>query len=560
MTRIAKPQNIIRVQSPHLSDRAPFLTAGYVLVALLCLPLFFVGLGNPPLIDPDEPVYAATGRAMLAGGHFANWWSPHYNGTLWFDKPPMTYWLIGLSMKLFGPNAFAARLPSALCAAILVALTAYFAKKLWLRSTFAGIWAGLVIATSLQTIILARAAVTDMILAVLLTAAMLGMWNWLADERSKGFLILAGVATGLAALTKGPVAIVLVGVTVLLYLIFTKQAARLLSPLLWLSLLIAIAVALPWYASMIHEHGSLFINGFLEANNLTRYLRAEHPTTSSPIWFLPVLLGFIFPWSLPLVLSLVSGWKLVRQGDRAALFLIIWIVWVFIFFSASQTKLLTYIYPLYPMAAVLIGRWIDSEPSRKERITCAIFFAAIALASASILPEYISRGNGLTGARPALEQIDLVFVVMGVLTLLSLLPVFEWQRLRRQLVFAFPAICLALFFPLVALSAVWKQSLPDLALVDMAQFIGANTPPTQKTIALGLKRPSLVYYSSRSVYFTDDPKLTALLVSSPPYPYCAVKTTGNGNVLTVLNNYLPPRHYKIVLHSGLKYVLIKYQP
>ena len=557
---MANRQTIIPIRSSNISDSKPFIAVGYILVFALCIPLFFIGLGCPPLIDPDEPVYAATGRTMLLSHRFADWWSPHYNGALWFDKPPMTYWLIGLSMKAFGPTALAARIPSAICALLLTALTVYLANRFWPRTVSAGIWAAAAIATSLQTLVLARAAVTDMILAVFLTTAVIGMWNWLNDERETGWLLAAGMATGLATLTKGPVAIVLVGGCVLFFLLLTRQASRILTPSLWLSLLISIVIALPWYLSMIHLHGSMFITGFLEANNLTRYLKPEHPQTSSALWFLPVLLGFIFPWTAPLLLSLKSAWGASVKGDRASLFALVWIAWVFIFFSASQTKLLTYIYPLYPLAACLIGRWIDEEPTRNGRVACGIVFAIVAALIAVILPGYVSRGNGLTSARSVLEQIDLVFAVSAVLALVSLTKFFDTQHLRRQAVFAVPVAAMALFFPLVALASVWKHDLPDLALIQMAGYIKDQTPPNRPTIALGLKRQSLVFYSSRPIIFTDDRQAAANYMKASPYPFCALKISNNEDVLGELEKYLPPDHCKIVLHSGLKYVLIKYQP
>jgi 4-amino-4-deoxy-L-arabinose transferase-like glycosyltransferase len=527
----------------------------FVLLVGICIPLFFIGLGVPPLIDPDEPVYAATGLAALHSGTFAGWWSPHYNGGLWFDKPPVTYWLIGLSLKLFGQSALAARLPSALCAVIVVILSALSAKSLWPASRTAGLWAGVAIATCLQTVVLARAAVTDMILAALLTGAFIGLWRWLNDRKLTGSILLTGLLTGLATLTKGPVAVVLIGGTALFYLLLTRQFIRLLSPILWLSLLIAIAVALPWYLSMVHLHGSLFVQGFLEANNLTRYLQPEHPQTSSFVWFLPVLLGFIFPWSIPLICAVDAAIVAAIRGERASLAALIWVGWVFLFFSFSQTKLLTYIYPLYPIAAALIGRWIDQEPGRWSRIVCGIVFSIVAVLIAVILPGYVARGNGLVGARPVLEQVTVVFVLSALGVIMSLFVSNNANGRWRQAVYAIPAACLTIFFPLVAVATVWHQSLPDLSMVDMSAYINHTTPPGQPVVALTLKKPSLVFYSARPVIFTDSASEAANDLVKTPELLCAVKT----DFLPQLVQALPTHRYKIVLHSGPKYVLIRYQ-
>jgi 4-amino-4-deoxy-L-arabinose transferase-like glycosyltransferase len=463
-------------------------------------------------------------------------------------------------MKVFGPTALAARFPSALCALLLVLLVAYLTRRLWPRTNFAGFWAGGVLATSFETIFLARAAVTDMILALLLTAAMVGMWNWLADERKIGWLILAGITTGLATLTKGPVAIVLVGGTVLFYLLLTKQAARLLAPMLWIALLIAVAVALPWYISMIHEHGSLFVQGFLEANNLTRYLSAEHPKTSSMFWYLPVLLGFIFPWTVPLVCSLWAVWGAMRRGDRGALISLIWITWVFVFFSASQTKLLTYIYPLFPMAAAVIGFWIESAATRKQRLVCGIVFAVIAGLISVVLPGYVSRGNGLVAARQVLQQVDVIFAVSLVLEVVFLNKRFERSAGVQRFVFVVPALCMAAFFACVALAPLWQTSIPELSMTKAASYIKANSSPDEVCVAVSCKKPSLVFYASRNFLFVDDRKAAASAMMVRPYPLCLVKQPRHEDVVAEVAGYIPKGHCKIVSHSDLKYVLIKYQP
>jgi 4-amino-4-deoxy-L-arabinose transferase-like glycosyltransferase len=551
--------NGINVAKGDPAVNKTLVRGSYLIIFLLCIPLFFIGLGNPPLIDPDEPVYAATGRTMLLSGHFAGWWSPHYNGALWFDKPPMTYWLIGLSMKLFGGTALAARFPSAVCALLLVILTGVLCKRLWPRTVLAGFWASIAIATCVQTVILARAAVTDMILALLLTMALIGLWNWLIDERDLWSLVLMGAATGLSTLTKGPVAIVLVGGTVLFFLLITKQASRLRNPFLWLSLFVALLISLPWYLSMIHEHGNLFVQGFLEANNLTRYVHSEHPQTSSPLWFAPVLLGFIFPWTVPLLFSVWAAVRSARAGDRGALLAIIWIGWVFVFFSASQTKLLTYIYPLYPAAAVLIGRWVDSGPSRKERIACGVVFATVAALIAILLPGYVSRGNGLVSARSILEQIGLVFALSGIVCALVLLPAFERSSLTRQVVFIVSAVAIAAFFALVAIAPIWKQDLPDLSMRRLGSQIKRLTPAGNSAIALALKKPSLVFYSSRNIDFIEDRKMAVAAMKKRPYSICIIKDTSGENPLVVMLKLFPPGTCKILSQSSAKYVLIKYQ-
>jgi 4-amino-4-deoxy-L-arabinose transferase-like glycosyltransferase len=526
----------------------------FVLLIAFCIPLFFIGLGVPPLLDVDEPVYAATALNAVHSGTFSAWWSPHYNGGLWFDKPPLTYWLIGLSQSIFGATSFAARLPSAIFAVALIVLVAYLCRYLWPESRSTGLWAAIVLATSFETVLLARTAVTDMILTALLTGAFFRVWLWLDDEKNVKQLFAAGIFTGLAALTKGPVAIVLVAGTILFYLLITKQFVRLLSWQLWLSLIVSVVVALPWYVSMIHLHGSLFIHGFLEANNMVRYLKPEHPQQQSLTWFVPVLMGFIFPWTLPMFLAGASAIAGIRKGSRSALFLMIWALWVFAFFSFSQTKLQTYIYPMYPALACMIGRWIVMEPNKLQRIGTATIFCIVAAGLAIVLPGAVAHTNGLVEARPILNQLCMVFVVTAGVIAVSFLPVFKESKAAKAIVFAGPAICMSIFFPMVAVARIWHDGIPDLSLPDMGAYIGSHTPPSQPTLAFTLKRPSLVYYSERQIIFSDDAKLIVKNLVEHPQELCAVKK----KFLPQLVQQLPDHRYKIMLQSGENYVLIKY--
>nr|MDQ2687224.1 glycosyltransferase family 39 protein [Armatimonadota bacterium] len=223
-------------------------------------------LGRLPLLDVDEPVYGQVAKEMASAG-WAGWLTPHYNGAIWFDKPPLFYWLSALSVRIFGVSEWADRLPSALLGIALVAVTYALARRAFPTTPRAGLWAGFVLATSAQFFLLGHAAVTDMTLAVCLTTALLALFCWNATGGGR-WMVLAGLMTGLAALAKGPVAIVLLGAQMVVFLFWTRQARRLLSPALWGGFLLCLGVSLPWYLAMIALHGNTFVQGFLEANNV----------------------------------------------------------------------------------------------------------------------------------------------------------------------------------------------------------------------------------------------------------------------------------------------------
>ncbi len=506
--------------------------------------LAFWSLGSLPLIDVDEPVYGQVGKEM-AHASLANWLSPRYGGQLWFDKPPLFYWLTALSMRVFGVSEFAARLPSAALSVGLIGAIYALARRAYPDIPKTALWAGFVLATCLQFFTLARAAVTDMTLVVCLSLALYGLYAWLQTNQGR-WMVLAGLMTGLGMLAKGPVALVLVGVQVIAYLLLTRQAKRLLSPALWAGFTLCLAVGLPWFLLMVHLHGQLFIQGFLEANNVTRYLSAEHKETS-PLWFfLPVLLGGFFPWSLALPGALISAWRTGRAAfaDKAAdnptLFLGLWFALVFVFFSASQSKLVTYIFPLYPAAAVLVGVWLAKQTETSARFSPLWLYAGLNIA----LIVALSKFGPKYGVAP--QTLTLWALVLGT----AAAGLFFGHRHRRA--WLVPGIGTALFLLILWCSPTWRVREPDISERQTAILASLTTPPDGVIHALGLKHPSLRYYCDWPVVYTDDHPAAALDLKTHPGVVYALRP----KVLDELKSKYGVTHYD-VLRQGAQTVLIR---
>jgi len=473
-------------------------------------------LGALPLIDVDEPVYGQVGREMARAG-WQGWLTPRLGGQPWFDKPPLFYWLTALSMRLFGVSEFAARLPSALEAVGLVAVTYALARRAFPETPRAGLWAGFVLATCVQFLILARAAVTDMTLVLTLIMALYALYVWTKTGQGR-WIALCGVMTGLGCLAKGPVALVLVGVQAVGYLLLTRQAKRLLSPALWGGFALCLAVGLPWFLLMIHWHGQLFINGFLEANNVTRYLKAEHATTS-PFWFfLPVLLAGFLPWTLALPGTLAMLWRQGRDewdakaADGPALFLALWVLLVFGFFSASQSKLVTYIFPLYPALAVLVGAWLAKPSETFALVWPLILYCGVNIALLGALGP-VAHKFGIARLTWALWMV----------TLAGAIPFVVYGETRR--VWLVPGIAMALFVLILWCSPTWNVREADVSERKMARVANTLTPPDGVVHALGFKHPSLRFYSVRPVVYTDDHAAAAADMKAHPGVVYALRTS-----------------------------------
>lgn len=327
--------------------------------------LFFFRIDAIGLTDPDETFYAQTAREMIRQN---DWLTPHIFGKPQFEKPPLFYWLVKISFKIFGVNEAAARLPSAVFGAIGIAAVYFLGGLLFNKRT--GLLAAAMLATCVEYVILARACVTDMTLSsLMLLGALFFFYGHLKGKRYAYYL--SAVFFALAVLTKGPIAVMLPALVFILYFVFTKDwksFARI--PFLGMAAAF-IAVAAPWYILMYRAHGGAFIDAFFGFQNVTRFLQAEHKIGSQIYYNIPIMLGGFFPWSVFLPFGLWYAFKRATNGQRKGfIFALVWFFSIFLFFTASSTKLPTYIFPCF-MAAALISAaaWDDFLKDRPSELT-----------------------------------------------------------------------------------------------------------------------------------------------------------------------------------------------
>ncbi|MBC8015170.1 MAG: glycosyltransferase family 39 protein, partial [Sporomusaceae bacterium] len=345
------------------------LGSGFWLVAIISIVILFFNLGGIPLLDPDEPVYAETPKEMMAFDEFI---SPRIYGEYWYDKPPMYYWLVAASYKIFGITEFAARFPSAVLA-VACTLAVYLSGRR-LFNERAGMAGALVLTTSIEFFYLGKAAVTDMTLLLCLTISLLAF----IEKR----YYLAYLFAGLATVTKGPIGLLFPGAIVFSYILVTRNWSLMKSMKIPSGLLLYAIVALPWYVAMYSLHGSAFIDTFLGFHNLTRFTSPEHPEVVLWYYYIPVLMIGFFPWTSIMLQSMWTSLTKSRQDFSALLFLNIWAIVIFIFFTISQTKLVSYILPMYPPLAMIVGWYIDRlwiASNRQRSSSWAILLGILAI-------------------------------------------------------------------------------------------------------------------------------------------------------------------------------------
>ncbi len=380
------------VASAESALRAPRF--GALLVMVVAAFMFFSRLGYP-LQEPEEPRYAEIPRQMLSTGNFLG---PTLYGLPYYDKPPLLYWLVMASYTAFGVHDWTARLVPAAAAFFTVLVTYFWGKRVaGARAAFA---AAMMLSLSARFVYLGRLLTMNSLLCLWVVAALGAAHIALRGPtlRWRWWLLSAG-ACGLGLLTKGPVALVLVSLPVLVYRLLDVRTAR-LSVRSWGAYLgAALLVAGPWYL-LLDARDPDFARYFFWKHNVLRYLTPfDH---EKPIYFyLPdVLLGML-PWSL-LLLPLA---KFLGQH----FFFLIASAWCFVFYSIAGSKRSGYILPAMPPLALALGCFLDTwlttvHSARTGAARSSSLFAfrtTLALLGTAVAASLIAQSGELLNATAA---------------------------------------------------------------------------------------------------------------------------------------------------------------
>ena len=340
-----------------------------LLLVAFCGFLFFYGLGAFGLVGADEPRYGQVAREMLERH---DWVTPTLHGKSWLEKPVLYYWEAMASYSVFGVSDRAARIPGAVDALLLIAAIYLFLRRFRSGSELDGT---LMTAACAGVIGFARGASTDMPLAAMMSIALLAWYAWY-ENRNRLVLAAFYLFLALATLAKGPIAIVLAGVIILIFVVCKGDWRTLLSTLWVPGLILFLAVALPWYVA-VQLRNPEFFRVFILEHNLGRFGQDLYHHRQ-PFWFyVPVLLIALMPWTLWLILAVVERVRLIWLEKREAwstpedswqLFLLIWLLVPVLFFSVSQSKLPGYILPAVPAGALLVSEYIQSRYSGGSRV------------------------------------------------------------------------------------------------------------------------------------------------------------------------------------------------
>ena len=406
-----------------------------LLLTLAIGALYFIWLGGYPLFTPDEGRYSEVAREMLASGDFI---TPRVNGVAFLDKPVLYYWLQALAMYWFGIHEWAVRFFPALygvagCLAVYVA-----GRRLFDRRT--GVLSAIILATTPLYFCTSHYANLDLEIAVLITVSLLSflLATGASGKSRSALFVLAYIFAGLGFLTKGLIAIAFPAMIGGLWILLLSRWRLLTSMRLGLGVVIVLAITLPWFV-LVQRANPEFLHFFFVTQQVTRFLSAAEFNNPSPHWFyVPVIIVGFLPWAAFLLQSLFSQirscWQ-AREEHTATLFLLIWAMVVFTFFSIPHSKTISYIIPIFPALALLVGHqlavnWDKSQADCGLKLAMSLFviFNTLLAAAFFALPYYQWMDIALS-ATPTL------FMVGSVLGFSAIIVTLFWRRLRVSSLF-----------------------------------------------------------------------------------------------------------------------------
>ena len=475
---------------------------------LFIIPLFLYISLLPvmPLMEPDEARYSDIPSLMNRTGDYI---TPHLNHVVYLEKPPLCYWATALLFKIFGENEFSSRLFVALCAWGSIFLV--YRIGTFFHDQKTGLYSAGVLSTFLYYSFLGKINTLDVPLSFFVCLATWAGYRYFAEDcQRKGWLHLLYISSSFAFLTKGLIGIVFPFAITILWLFVSKRwrdILRLLSPV---GIIIFLLISCPWLI-LVQKANKDFLWFFFIREHFLRYTTTLHSRDQSILFYVPFIILGTLPWSAFLL-------KVLREGveKRAPLFkatekrfLLSWIIFIFIFFSFSSSKMIPYIAPIFLPIAIFFGhlfrsyedRDINFEKGRGRRFLydLPIILQSLLFIGILILPSFIKDLKlgidlGIDWANIHFENgWRLVILPVTFQVMMMSLPALvkrKWGRGWFFTVTLLSALFLgSLVFPIGHFLTSFKSAYP------VSQAIHAHLPPNQELFQFGTSLYGIDFYN-----------------------------------------------------------------
>lgn len=472
----------------------------YIILAAIFILTYVLTLGTYPLLDPDETRYVTMARDMFNSRVFL---TLYINGEYFFEKPPLYFWVENLFFFIFGGkiNEFTARLPLVILSILPLCLLFKLSEKVKDKK-FAFLNCAILM-TSLEYVLITKLAILDSVLTSLVSSSVLCyFFTFFVEQKNKKYFWLATyIFSALAVLAKGIPGAVIPAIVVFVGTITFKTYKETFKNLP-LGLIVFLLIALPWHIVMLNKYNPLFFNEYIVKHHLARFLGSDTIHRNEPVWFYAVcLIWGLFPWIFSLIFSIRKPQKisLKTDYDKFAVLNLIALCSIFLFFTSSETKLVTYILPIYPFFATIIGHiWYkyifentESKAIKNSTVLINILFAIILLMAPFIglfLPAEIYSILKTT-------QIVVIIIIAAYLTF-SFIALKQDNRFNQFLTIAFFAAVLSGTASPLGFNIDYAFGQKDL--IDFGKYAKENGQDKITAFETG-RRYSLNYYSGVKV-------------------------------------------------------------
>ena len=511
-----------------------------LLWAVLTLP----SLGLAPLFDYDETIYAQTAIDMMRHGE---WIVPTANGMQFFEKPPFTYYLMDISFSLFGENAFAARLPSAIFTLLTALLLFRFGNRI--HSASFGVSAALIFMTMLETGLLAHAAILDAVLNFFIAACLLYYFLWRQFGEYRHALITAAMM-GAAVSIKGPVGVVVPVLIIMLDRLLARDLFATLRAIPWLPCIaLFLLTATPWYLMILMIQGPGFLYEFIVVHNIGRAMNPMQGHGGGWHYYIVVFIASVLPWLAWFIWSSVQTWRQRDDNDtliNIAKLGLIWTIIVIILFTFAQTKLPHYISAIYPGTALVIAAALFHFGNR-EYVAKSIYWGTVLLllpialfltfipAIYPHLVELVHHPRAVAIVTQPIEPPMLISYLGGIFLLTVLWLAWSIRKPAGAHVLRFAVVGIALQSALLIGIGTFAGNLAQAPTMKIAEEV-KQLPEAMPIYSFNLNAPSISFYAQRSykIILGDGKELSAINA-----PHAVILRSESYQQLPYLHAYKP---------------------
>ena len=521
----------MNIFSKKLQVRNRFLLA--LLLFFIGIIFFLSGIGETGLIDETPPLFASAGKAMSQSG---DWITPKVNGILRFDKPPFYYWLMAIIYSIPGNQSWdqlgslSARLPSALASLFLFLIlgdSILHHHKNSKYKNYLALVGSLGFALSPLVIIWSRTAVSDSLLCGTVGISLLLFWRKFFENKSRN-CIYPWIILSLAILTKGPVAAIIVMLTLAIFLLTQNDRKRLLLKIKPLKgILITFLVSTPWYLIVFLKEGQSFLDSFFGYHNLQRYTSVVNNHAESWWFYAYIMIIGSLPFSIFLfhgifetIKEYITGTKKDSKDQNSLyLFALCWLFAVLLFFSISATKLPSYWLPATPAAAILIAKSAKVLIySKKNRSIVWLFTTLIFLGVSFAL--LISNNWLILINDPEMPNLVNEIIEDGlvskarifIFTLTILSTFFTLKFIPKSIVLLQILFLFGQFFIMNPIRNI-TDNIRQAPLRQISQKIKYLRKSSEPLAMIGIRKPSLHFYSKQIVFYESNSRIGIINLS-----------------------------------------------